>query len=437
MATIKFILQSKKNPANIYIRLSFDRQKVLKRKSGFIVNPLDWSYKRGMPKPGDVDRENLQIKLEKMASSVKDRINVAMSSKAEITSDWLQDQINLINGITKDDDISKLTNYIQSYIDELPFKDYGRKKKAAKATVQKYTTLKNKIIAFQKHKRKSYTIKDVNSSFRNQLLKYFIDVDMLAANTAGGYIHLLKTVCLDAQKKGIEVSSQLSDMKGFTEKTSKIFLSFGELELIKDTKYTRPALENAKDWLIIGCYIGQRVSDLLKITSSNINVRNGLKLIELTQKKTGKRVSIPFHPEVDEILSKRKGQFPEKISDQRFNEYLKDICKLAKISSPTVGSKLINIGTDEAPKWRKKTSVYPKWELITSHVCRRSFASNFYGEIPTALLISITAHSTEQQFLEYIGKNSNDYAIQIADYWTKQQLKANDQAPMTVLKQAR
>ena len=47
------------------------------------------------------------------------------------------------------------------------------------------------------------------------------------------------------------------------------------------------------------------------------------------------------------------------------------------------------------------------------------FALNFYGEMPTALLISITAHSTEQQFLQYIGKTSNDYAIQIAEFWAK------------------
>jgi len=39
--------------------------------------------------------------------------------------------------------------------------------------------------------------------------------------------------------------------------------------------------------------------------------------------------------------------------------------------------------------------------------------------------------------MAYIGKTRNDYAQQIADYWVKEQLKANDQAPMTVLKNAK
>jgi len=45
-----------------------------------------------------------------------------------------------------------------------------------------------------------------------------------------------------------------------------------------------------------------------------------------------------------------------------------------------------------------------------------SFPSNLYGNIPTALLISISAHSTERQFLEYIGKFANDNAIQLAEF---------------------
>jgi hypothetical protein len=57
------------------------------------------------------------------------------------------------------------------------------------------------------------------------------------------------------------------------------------VEKTQNTTYERIALENAKDWLIIGCYIGQRVSDLLPLTNDNITVRNGLELIELTQKK--------------------------------------------------------------------------------------------------------------------------------------------------------
>jgi hypothetical protein len=68
---------------------------------------------------------------------------------------------------------------------------------------------------------------------------------------------------------------------------------------------------------------------------------------------------------------------------------------------------------------RSENGTYPKWKLISSHTCRRSFASNFYAEenYPTPILMNITAHSTEKQFLEYIGKESIDYSLQLAKLW--------------------
>ncbi len=85
---------------------------------------------------------------------------------------------------------------------------------------------------------------------------------------------------------------------------------------------------------------------------------------------------------------------------------------------------------------RKNAGINPKHELITSHACNRLFASNFYGEIPTSLLKKITGHSTEQQFLEYIGKNESDFAIQLADYWSKENLQAKKEPQMQLLKNA-
>ena len=49
MATFKFLIQSKSDLANIYIRLSIDRKNVFKRKTGYAINPKYWSSKRALP----------------------------------------------------------------------------------------------------------------------------------------------------------------------------------------------------------------------------------------------------------------------------------------------------------------------------------------------------------------------------------------------------
>ncbi len=437
MATIKFLLQSKKDLAPIYLRLSIDRNNVYKRKTGFHVRQEDWSDKNSMPVNGGNDEEqkkrrnNLKSNLEKLSTKIDDKLNEANKSGIEINGNWLQEQIDIINGKQQKTDVDRLVNYIQVYIDNLPFKEFPNGKRGVShGTIQKYTTLKHKIEDYQKFKKKTFYVKDVNVKFRNDLLKYFTEVDKLNSNSAGRYIRFLKTVCLDANLNGYEVHPQLKQIKGFTEKASKIYLSFDELEIIEKKTFEREALENARDWLIIGCYIGQRVSDLLTLTKTNIVKRDNLELIELTQVKTGKPVSIPMAWKVREILDKRNGEFPTKLSAQKFNKHIKDLCEIAGINEHTEGAKL------DEESGRKLKGVYPKHELVTSHVCRRSFATNFYGEMPTALLISITAHSTEKQFLEYIGKSQNDYATQIAEYFEILKQKLKKEPRMNILREA-
>ncbi len=431
MATIKCLIQSNKANANIYVRLSIDRNNVYKRRTGYVVNPDNWSQKKGAPKPNDESLKRLKTDLDDLCTKIEQKLNLATAQSIEINGNWLQDTIDEILNKKKKTDLDRLSNYFQFYIDSLPNKvDSKGRRGVSKSTLTKYNTILGKIKDFEKHQKKNYYVKDVDLKFRQDIIEYFTDVENLATNTTGRYIKFIKTVCYDARKIGIETNHQLDLIKGYTEKVPKIFLTFDELEIIERKKYIRAALENARDWLIIGCYIGQRVSDLLVLTKENIYNRNGLELIELTQRKTGKLVAIPLHPKVQEILERRNGNFPEKLSSQRFNEYIKDVAKLAEINQMIEGSCL------DKETNRKKHGSYQKWELVTSHICRRSFASNFYGTIPTALLISITAHSTEKQFLEYIGKTTNDFADQIAKYWNDAYIKANEQPPMIVLKKA-
>ena len=60
---------------------------------------------------------------------------------------------------------------------------------------------------------------------------------------------------------------------------------------------------------------------------------------------------------------------------------------------------------------------YEKCELVSSHIGRRSFASNNYGIIPTSFLMYITGHTTEGMFLTYIGKSNKDIAMELTSYF--------------------
>lgn len=295
------------------------------------------------------------------------------------------------------------------------------KKGVSEATIKKRTTILNKLIKFQVKAKRKIKVKDVDLKFREQFIDFLDEEEKLSEGTIGRYLKEVKTICTDAQKNNIEVSSQLIHFKGFTSKSYKVTLSFKEIQEIKKTKFEDESLEATKNWLIIGCYTGQRVSDLMRMNKTMIEEHHGYNFIVLTQKKTGKIVQIPIHEEVRIILDSLGGNFPSTFSENEssnsalFNKYLKVVCKQAKLTYLTEG-KLRNEETE-----RLEVGKYPKYKLVSSHICRRSFATNFYAQkkYPTPLLMNITAHGTEKMFLSYIGKKPIDYGVQLAKIWAE------------------
>jgi len=127
-------------------------------------------------------------------------------------------------------------------------------------------------------------------------------------------------------------------------------------------------------------------------------------------------MTVPLHPKVIKILDKRNGGFPRLISDQKNNDYIKLVCEQAGINNLVKGSKKQE--TSKGSKiYRKTTGTFKKCNLVTSHIGRRSFATNFYGKIPTSYLIYVTGHSSEAMFLNYIGKSNKDLAMEISNYF--------------------
>jgi integrase len=422
MATIKYQLQSKSENAPIYLRLSLGRNKLYKRKTSLSINPKEWSD-TNQPKQTTPTNKNLASKLRKLKDFILDEVNNANSKGIEINGDWLQSKIDLHFNKFEVVELDFIAEYGGYFIKNLKYKTNDKTKKigVTLATQKKYQTIVNKLIAFDKYHKVRTKLSDVNLKFRIELIDYFSKVDKLSDNTIGRYLKFVKSICLDAEKNGFKVSSQLKDFMGFSIDAPKVILSLEEIEQIKNTKFVSDNHEIAKDWLIIGCFTGQRVSDLLRMNTSIIQHIQDYDFIVLTQQKTKKLVQIPIHFEVQEILDKRNGEFPPTFSNNidsskaMFNRYLKQLCKIAGIDTMVKGNKF-----DEDKK-RYIGGVYPKYELVASHICRRSFASNHYASelYPTPILMNITAHKTEQVFLLYIGKEPLDYGLQLAKIWQK------------------
>ena len=96
---------------------------------------------------------------------------------------------------------------------------------------------------------------------------------------------------------------------------------------------------------------------------------------------------------------------------QHYNNDIKKIAQLASLNEFVKARKRIG--------YRTKDVYTEKWEILTSHIGRRSFATNFYSKIPTALLMEATGHSTEQMFLRYINPVNNERILSLSNYFDK------------------
>jgi integrase len=262
----------------------------------------------------------------------------------------------------------------------------------------------NNFIEFEKtiKTKKSLNFLDLTKSIVDKYTNWLINTQKYSVNYSGKMIDNLKTVSLDAKKNEIQVNPYVKNISGFTESNEDryiVTLSFDELEKIRNTNFESKSLENAKNWLLIGCEIGQRGSDLLNITYDNIRYNNNNLYLDIVQQKTGKSVTIGVvAPHIIDIL---ENNIPYNVSVQKLNTQIKKVCQIAEIDEVIMGKKINKLTK------RKELKEYPKYELITSHSFRRSFATNYYKKIPTAILINITAHSKESLFLEYINQRED------------------------------
>jgi integrase len=411
MARIKVLLKSKNNPAPIYIRLSDGRSTDVMAKTPYSINPADWSTAKEAPKNlNDTDYANLNSSLQVLKSDLLKYYNKTKNSLL-INTQWLKDFLDPSIQVVQENKIPvTLVEYIDYYIDY-------RKNEIKPTSEKKYRVIQQKMKRFQTSRKKPILISEINDRFKNEFVAYYKSQGY-AQNTMQRELVFIKTFCKHARFLGLETHPQLDALRLDREAGDKIYLNFKEIEAIEKIEKEKlsESLENARDWLIISCFTGQRVSDFLRFNKDMIRIENGKSLLEFTQKKTSKIMTIPLHQKVLDILKKRNGNFPYQISDQKYNDYIKTVCQLAEINNLVKGSKKLET-KPESGVFRKKTGTYEKWQLISSHVGRRSFATNFYGKIPTTYLIYVTGHSTEAMFLTYIGKSNKDIAMELTNYF--------------------
>jgi hypothetical protein len=420
MATVNFLYRSTRNKAPLNLRLLFrydGNDYVIGGRTQEVVSKTYWIQYHDKQRIKDIEIRNMQVEVTNNLNGLENYIldHFRKTSPLQITKKWLKERIE---EYYNPDSLNKSipTDFI-SYIDY--YLDY-RKNEITTSNVKKVNTLKNKLSRFEKEYGRTVLIMDINEDFKKDYVT-FSEEHQYSQNTQQRELVLIKTICFHARHMGLKTHHQLDGLKLQRETVKHIYLTPEEIDKLEKLKLEHDYLKNARDWLLISYYTGQRVSDFMRFKPSMIREEDGKYFLEFRQKKTKKLMSIPFSSKARAVYANHNGNFPRPISSQKYNDYIKKVCEEAKLNDEVKGKKRVCIAPDgvkpKASDYRDVEKTYKKWELVSSHIGRRSFATNYYGKVPTTLLMNITGHGSEKMFLNYIKKSNKDLAIEAYKYF--------------------
>lgn len=397
MAVTKFFLKepTSKNDTMVYLFFAYNNQR-LKYYTREKINPKFWNPEtnRARETKQFVDYDDFNTTLNNLDNRVKKLYRDLINDSIEPTNERLKAGLDKYTykkegGNPKD---------FLSFIEEIIASSNKRPN-----TIKHYKQTLKQLKEFKSSTKTELMFSAIDLNFYDKFIRYCVNKNY-GTNTIGGLIKNIKVFMNEAFDRKLTTNTEFKNRKFKTieEETENIYLTKPEIEKIYSLDLsTNPRLDKVRDMFIIGCYTGLRYSDLIRLTEQNL-IDNQTKL-KIKTEKTNESVIIPLHPFIKNILDKYKG-FPEyNISNQKMNEYLKELGQTADLNEKVV------ISTTKGGQ--KQSFEFKKHEIITVHTARRSFATNaFMMNIPSISIMKITGHRTEKAFLKYIKISQSENA---------------------------
>lgn len=278
--------------------------------------------------------------------------------------------------------------------------------KLTTGSIRNYISTLSILKHYCKDRKIKLTFDSINLDFYSDFIDFLNNAEhsrgMYKPNVIGKFVKNIKVVMRYAYNNHHTQndSFKLREFKVFQESVETIYLTEQELQRIKDMELPTNQSQ-VRDSFLVSCYTSLRFSDISRLGEKHIDFANNT--ITITTQKTNKVVVIPIHPTVLEIFEKYGRRVPPVQSNQATNRMLKKICNLCGINNP------VTIMETSGGVRTEKT--YEKWQLVSSHTARRSFATNaFKRGVPTLSIMQITGHQTESSFMRYIRISTEENA---------------------------
>lgn len=403
MPNVRYYLKDK-NKSNTLILLFFKyKNKRLVISTEQKINPGFWDYKKQRAKklkafPSYMDINAALNDLEKKTESAYNSFLLSgiipdpAQLKSEIKSNFApapKAQLTLFQ-------------FIESFITERE-----QNPKFTKGTIKNYRKYYRILKTYAEVKNKMLSFDNLDKTFFSDYQNYLFVEKQLSNNYARKIINSIKIFLNEAGEKGIKVNPAYKSRRVNLpiDPVENIYLTVAELKKLYSLDLSRfPKLDKIRDKFLIGAFTGLRFSDFSQLERANFRQRSGAWFIKIESKKTGTPLTIPVHPIVLSIMEKYNWMLMVPISNQKFNDYLKDVCLIAGFVQD------VKIYFSAGGTRQSKT--VKKFRLIKTHTARRSFATNaLIAGISETLIMQILGIKKRETLAKYIKISNEETAL--------------------------
>ncbi|MBI5727563.1 MAG: site-specific integrase [Ignavibacteriales bacterium] len=395
--------QRTKNPERIifcYIR-GIKKGETIKLHTGERILEKHWDKEKQRAKDRGKDKyvgaPELNDFLDKYIEKIKRTYRVSFVENSDIKYEEIRE---LITGAFKESSNDFFKIY-DSYLE-------SKKNEVCHRTIQRLNTLRSHLLAFQTEKKFKITFDAINHHFNDLFVNYLINDKKFINNTVSKLVSNLKVFLNWATLRKFNTKTDYNQFKCKWSEPDLIALTNDELmKLLYFDLSSKPSLEKVRDVFCFGCFTGARYSDIEGFLVSDI-VNDIWRLNTL---KTKDSINIPLNDYALQIVKKYEGtgKLPV-ISNQKMNDFLKDLCKLVGIDTPIRFAKFRGAERIEETK--------PKYEIIGTHTARRTFVTlSLEKGMRPEIVMKITGHKSLKMLQRYIKITENVKESEMRRAW--------------------
>jgi site-specific recombinase XerD len=272
-------------------------------------------------------------------------------------------------------------------------------------TYKKFLEAKNHTQDFIKHsyKKQDLLLKEINLKFLTELDRFLKIQKKQKQITINKTIQRIRKIIKLALSEGFIITDPFLLYKPKKVKLEVIYLTPEELSLVENYNFKQRRLEQIKDLFIFCCYTGLPYEEMVSLKNKNIiSGFDKAKWISIFRKKTKKYISIPLLGKAEEIITKYtvnptpNSNILPKISNQKFNSYLKEIAEIVGIE-----------------------------KRITHHTARKTFATTIllYNDIPIEIVSELLGHAkistTQEHYAKVVQKKVSEQMKSLSEKLSK------------------